>query len=99
MPAETTRLQRRIAARDRWFFALLAAAALVGTPIAVVLSRHDPRPSTGPPCVATIRASIMGGATFTYCGAAAVAFCRQSAATDKGIAAQCEKVVLTRRRR
>lgn len=98
MPAETRRLQRRITGRDRWFLALLACAALVGTPSAVLLLQHSSRPGTGALCVTTIRASIVGGATYKYCGENAVAACRQFATHDKGLAAQCEKLGLVRRR-
>lgn len=97
MPAETKRLQRRISARDRWFFAVLAGAALVGTPAAFLLGSDRSHPSTGARCVTTIRASIMGGATYKYCGAEAVKACRQFAADDKGLAARCEKLGLARR--
>jgi hypothetical protein len=99
MPAETKRLQRKISARDRWFFALLACAALVGTPTAVLLSKRSSHPSTDAHCVTTIRASIMGGATYRYCGTDAANACRQFATRDNGLAARCEKLGLTRRPR
>lgn len=88
MPAESIRFHRRIRPRDRWFVALVACATLVGTPTAVLLSSESSGAGAG--CVTTIRASVMGGATFKYCGADAVAFCRQSGAGDKGTASQCE---------
>lgn len=90
MPAETKRLQRRITPRDRWFVAVLACAALVGTPAAVLLSAHSARPGADAGCVTTVRASIMGGATYKYCGASAVTACRQFASEDKTLAARCE---------
>ncbi len=98
MPAESERLQRRITRRDRWFLTLLALLALIGTPSAVLLRSHDSHPSTDAGCVTTIRASIIGGATYKYCGADAVAACRQFATEDKAFAAQCEQLALTRRR-
>ena len=98
MPAETQRLQRRITGRDRWFLVVLASAALVGTPSAVLLSPHGSPPSTDARCVTTIHASIIGGATFKYCGANAVEACRQFTTHDKGLAAQCERIDLVRRR-
>jgi len=98
VPAESKRLQRRITRRDRWFLTLLALLALIGTPSAVLLRSHDSHPSTDAGCVTTIRASIIGGATYKYCGADAVAACRQFATEDKAFAAQCEQLALTRRR-
>jgi len=98
VPAESERLQRRITRRDRWFLTLLALLALIGTPSAVLLRSHDSHPSTDAGCVTTIRASIIGGATYKYCGADAVAACRQFATEDKAFAAQCEQLALTRRR-
>ena len=97
MPAEAKRLQRRITGRDRSFLVVLAAAALVGTPSAVLLSQHRSTPSPDAHCVTMIRAFIMGGATFKYCGADAVVACRQAPTTDKGLAAQCERIGLVRR--
>ena len=97
MPVETGRLQRRIGPRDRRFLALLACAALVGTPSAVLLGGHGERSSVGARCVTTTGASIMGGATFTYCGASAVAFCRRSASGDERVAARCARLGLARR--
>jgi hypothetical protein len=40
----------------------------------------------------------MGGATIKYCGANAVEACRRFATHDKGLAAQCERIDLVRRR-
>jgi hypothetical protein len=84
--------------RDRWFLALLALLALAGTPSAVLLLPLGSRPSRDARCVTTMRASIIGGATYKYCGADAVAACQQFATEDKGLAARCEKLGLTRRR-
>src|SRR5713226_8844131 len=87
VPAESERLQQRITRRDRWFLTLLALLALIGTPSAVLLLPHASRPSTNPGCVTTMRASIIGGATYKYCGADAVAACQQFATEDKGLEA------------
>ncbi|MHB8643328.1 MAG: hypothetical protein ACYDA3_10635 [Gaiellaceae bacterium] len=92
MPAESERLRRRISGRDRWFLALLALLALVGTPGAVLLLSHRSHARTDDRCVTTMRASIMGGATYKYCGANAVTACRQFAAEDKALAARCAEL-------
>jgi hypothetical protein len=69
----------------------------VGAPGALLLGSRGSAPSAGAGCVTTNRAYIMGGADFTYCGADAVAACRRSATGDPGLAAQCERIGLTRR--
>jgi len=97
VPTESQRLRRRISRRDRWFLALVALLALVGTPGTVLLLSTGPRPSPGGRCVTTVRASVVGGATYTYCGTSAVAACRRYAADDKALAAQCEKLESVRR--
>jgi hypothetical protein len=98
VPAESERLQRRITGRDRWFLALLALVALVGTPSVVLLLPHGTHPSRDARCVTTMRASIIGGGTYRYCGANAVVACRQFATADEALAARCETLGLTRRR-
>jgi hypothetical protein len=98
VPAESERLQRRITGRDRWFLALLALLVLVGTPSAVILLPHGSDPSTDAGCVTTMRASIMGGGTYKYCGANAVAACHRFAVEDEALAARCEELGLMRRR-
>jgi hypothetical protein len=97
VPVEAKRLQRRLTGRDRWFLAVLACAAVVGTPTAAVLLAHSSHPSTGAGCVTTLRASIMGGATYKYCGADVPAACRQFASRDKGLAARCGTLGFIRR--
>lgn len=97
MPAESERLQRRITQRDRRFLALLAVLAFVGTPSAALLLRDGWHPRTDARCVTTVRASIMGAGTYKYCGANAVAACRQFASDDKGLASRCEELGLLRR--
>jgi hypothetical protein len=80
MPAEAIRLQRRLASRDRWFIAILIAAALVGGVAAIVAGRIGGGSSAARAagCVSVTRASWMGSATLSYCGADAVAYCRKT---------------------
>jgi hypothetical protein len=94
MPAEAVRLQRRIGDRDRRFFAALACAALVGTPAIVLVGRHGSGPVTHEDgkCVAVAHAGVLGGGTYHYCGAEAVAFCHRFATEDR-VAAKCETLV------
>jgi len=96
VPTESERLRRRISKRDKWFLGLIAGAALVGTPSAVLVLQASSHPHTDPHCVTTLRASIMGGATYKYCGKNAIAACKQFAAHDTGLAVQCEKRGLLR---
>src|SRR5437899_2470274 len=58
MPAEAHRLTRPLGRRDRRMLALLACAALVGTPGAVLLSRHGTRDGASTRCVEMTRAAI-----------------------------------------
>jgi hypothetical protein len=97
VPAESGRLLRRITGRDRWFLAALALLAVVGTLGAVLLLPHGSRPSTDAGCVTMLRASIMGGATYKFCGAKAVAACLRFANGDKLLAARCEELASSRR--
>jgi hypothetical protein len=93
VPAEAIRLQRRLSARDRWFIALLALGTLVGCAAVLLAGRADSGSGTAAtPCVTVIRASWMGGASFRYCGADAVAYCKRSAASDRQLAAQCARL-------
>jgi hypothetical protein len=94
MPAEASRLQRRIQRRDRWFFAVLACAAAIGTPAAVLLSRHGPAHESGPSarCIETDHAGVMGGGTYRYCGADVVQFCRQFGPSEEAIATKCDEL-------
>jgi hypothetical protein len=93
VPAEATRLKRRLGARDRWFLALLAFAALTGTVGALLLTHSGAslNAERDARCVEVIRASWMGGATFRYCGSDAEAFCRTGARGDRETTA-CERV-------
>jgi hypothetical protein len=78
MPAEAIRLQRRLASRDRWFIAILVASALIGGIAAIALGRigGGSRAAARTGCVSVTRASWMGSATLSYCGAEAVTYCR-----------------------
>jgi len=98
VPTESERLRRRISGRDRWFLVLISVAALVATPSAVLLAQHDSHPGTDTNCVTVLRASIMGGATYKYCGTNAIAACKQFAAHDSGLAARCEQLGFMHRR-
>jgi hypothetical protein len=91
MPAEAVRLKRRIGQRDRRFFAALACAAVIGTPVIVLVGRHDSGRASreDATCVEAAHAGVLGGGTYHYCGADAVAFCRRFAGDD-GVAAKCE---------
>jgi hypothetical protein len=98
MPTESRRLRRRITGRDRWFFAVLAAGALVGTPAAIAISLNQSASHASDGCVTTMRASIMGGATYKYCGADVAPACRQFSARDKELAARCVELGVLRHR-
>jgi hypothetical protein len=80
VPAETIRLQRRLGARDRWFIAILVAATLVATVATVAAGRvgDNPAAASRTGCVSVTRASWMGSATLSYCGAEAVGYCRRT---------------------
>jgi hypothetical protein len=44
-----------------------------------------------------MRASIMGGATYKYCGTNAITACKEFAAHDNALAARCEQLGFVRR--
>jgi hypothetical protein len=97
VPAESERLRRRISARDRWFLVLLVVAAIVATPLAVMLASHDSGATADDGCVTTMRASIMGGATYKYCGPDAAVACRRYSGDDHSLAARCQYLGLPTR--
>jgi hypothetical protein len=80
VPAEAIRLQRRLGARDRLFIAILAAATLIGAIAAIAIGRSgdDSPAASATGCVKVTRASWMGSATLSYCGADAVTYCRKT---------------------
>jgi len=94
VPAESSRLLRRIRRRDRWFVALAAGGVLVATPPAVLLSGRSSAPGPGAGCITTIVTGFMGGETHTYCGADADAFCRSPAGHRGAAATDCRQWVL-----
>ena len=66
MPAEASRLQRKLGRRDRRLLAVLACAATVGGPAAAfALGGGGAPPADG--CARVVKASWMGGATFRDC--------------------------------
>jgi hypothetical protein len=93
MPAEAARLEREVGRRDRRFLAALACAAVIGTPVAVLIARHDSKPASrsGAACIDAPHAGVLGGGAYHYCGAEAAAFCRRFASED-WVAAKCEEL-------
>lgn len=66
MPADATRLTRRIGRRDRRLFAVLACAAAFGGPAAVLAwGGSSPPPADG--CARVIKPGFMGGVTVEDC--------------------------------
>jgi hypothetical protein len=94
MPAEAARLERRIGQRDRRFFAALASAAVIGIPAIVLAGHHGSAEASHDDgtCIEAAHAGVLGGGTYHYCGADAVAFCRRFAA-EESVAAKCETLV------
>jgi hypothetical protein len=99
VPAESERLRRRVSGRDRLFLGLVAGALIAATVTGFLVSRHAP--DSGPPkrCLQFSHPNFTGGATYKYCGAAAVAFCRHSASQFEGVVAQCERLGFLRKPR
>ena len=94
MPAEAHRFTHRLGARDRRFLAVFACAALLGA-IAVGLLLQGHNETLTPPgghCVVEARASIMGGANYTYCGKKADFECAHPATTSSSFAEQCRRI-------
>jgi hypothetical protein len=91
VPAETTRLSRRLGARDRRFLTVFACAVVASIPIGLVLAHRD---SGGTPshCVSVQGVGFMGGGSTQYCGAAADARCKNAEAHDTALVAQCRKI-------
>ena len=68
MPTEASRFNHTLGRRDRRFFAVLACAAAVGAPAAVLaLGGPSSPPSDG--CARVIRPGFMGGVTVRDCSA------------------------------
>jgi hypothetical protein len=80
VPAEAIRLQRRLGVRDRLFIAILVAATVLGAVAVIVLGNLGGASSASSSggCVKVTRASWMGSANLSYCGAEAVTYCRKT---------------------
>jgi hypothetical protein len=98
VPAEAARLARRPSARDRRFIVVVvvtSAAVAAASAVAVAAERHAGHLENGR-CVKTVRASMMGGATFTYCGPAAIRFCTGTAGSSGSTAGACRMFLAAR---
>jgi len=90
MPAESSRLRRRVAHRDRRLIAAAVGLALAAVPAAAVVGGgRASSPSIR--CVSTMRAGFVGGATYTYCGDRAAAVCNAEAKGDASLATACRR--------
>ncbi len=65
MPAESSRLRRRLGARDRRLIAAAVCAAAASGPAALLVGGHAARPAS---CSTYDRAGFMGAETVTVCG-------------------------------
>ncbi len=92
MPAEASRLTRRIGRRDRRFLTALATAAAAGIAAAVALGGVHSSPAVSEACVTLDQAGVMGGGTWRFCGDAAAAYCRAHAAAGARAAEQCDRL-------
>ncbi len=97
MPAESARFTWRLSRRDWWFIGAIVAASVAIT-IASIAFGNGGRPTAQKGCFSLERASIMGAATTTYCGATAARFCRTAPAGDREIARKCDALGLKRPR-
>jgi hypothetical protein len=98
MPAESARLLHRLSRRDWWFISLIVVATLVVTGASIAFSDGTAGRRADRDCFSLERASIMGAATTTYCGANAARFCRKAPADDREIARKCDALGLKRPR-
>jgi hypothetical protein len=95
VPAESARFSRRLSRRDWWFIGVIVAATVVITVASFAFgSGGKPRAAKG--CFSLERASVMGAATTTYCGATAARFCRTAPVGDHEIASKCDALGLRR---
>jgi hypothetical protein len=92
MPAEASRLRRRVGRRDRRVLVLLATLAVAGTAAGIALPGGEQPPETG--CITYAEAGVLGGGTWRLCGKAAVERC---AAAGKRLAEQCARLERTGR--
>jgi hypothetical protein len=92
VPAESARLTRRLRPRDWWFLGLVSVALAAGV-VAAAIYVAGSKEKVKPGCIATIRAGIMGGQTYSVCGSKALAFCRLHAGDSTALTAECARVV------
>jgi hypothetical protein len=90
VPAESARFTWRLSRRDWWFMGVIAVVAVVITLASIAFTGGNGQPGAEKGCFSLERASIMGAATTTYCGATAVEFCRTAPAGDREIAEKCD---------
>jgi hypothetical protein len=98
VPAEVERLRRRIARRDQWFIGLVVASAVIAIVIALVVGGHGSTNGSSTRCVSFSHPNFTGGASYKYCGQAAVVFCRHPVPSEAAILAQCERLGLRPKR-
>jgi len=91
VPADSSRLTRRLRSRDRRFLAVFACLLVAAIPVGVVIS-HESADSTPSHCIAEQGVGFMGGGATHFCGAKADAECRRAAATSTSLAAQCRRI-------
>lgn len=89
MPAEAARFTRRIGRRDRRFLAALAGAGAAGAAVGVLFASHGSAAIPRDDCVTLDQAGVMGGGTWRFCGADAIAFCKQHSSDDQTLADRC----------
>jgi hypothetical protein len=92
VPAEASRLRRRVGRRDRRVLVALAALAVAGTAVGVALPGHTKAPA--PACIVFDEAGVLGGGTWRLCGDAARERC---AARERKLAEQCRALHPNRR--
>lgn len=92
MPAESARLTRRLRPTDWWFLGLVAVALVAGIVVAAVYVAGS-KETVKPGCIATIRAGVMGGQTYSVCGKQALSFCRLHASDSQDLTAECARVM------
>jgi hypothetical protein len=92
VPAESSRLGRRLGARDRLFLAAFACAVVVAVPVGILVS-HEGSGGSGR-CITEQSVGFMGAQWLHLCGTKADAECKRAAAASTSLAAQCRKIGL-----
>jgi hypothetical protein len=92
VPAEASRLRRRVNRRDRLVLVAVATLAAAGTAVGVALPGRAQPAQAG--CITYDEAGVLGGGTWRLCGDAAVERC---ATGDRKLAGQCEMLERNRR--